>query len=192
MTLMGKTSLRNRTYFCLQTHDKLLYARHPQRNILSTCARKHINVDRQRELAVVIRHRFCEFSELPSQRSRQRLTVQRVIQRVNPALEIVHQAPLRSGCCLLKLTKLLVDNIVDGSQRVRDVRPVTGRILRGRRSLRNGACRRSGNRLTYKTLMRSSRRWRSTSWARRRRRRHSRVRRLLQRRGPTTVRTRGR
>jgi hypothetical protein len=41
----------------LQTHDELLYARHPQRNIISTRTRKHVNVYRQREFAVVIRHR---------------------------------------------------------------------------------------------------------------------------------------
>jgi hypothetical protein len=42
----------------LQTHDELLYARHPQRNIISTRTCKHINVYGQRELAVVIRHRW--------------------------------------------------------------------------------------------------------------------------------------
>src|SRR6266702_6635433 len=56
MSSSGNFILRKEP-ICLQTHDKLLYARHPQRNILSTRARKHVNVDRQRELAVVIRHR---------------------------------------------------------------------------------------------------------------------------------------
>lgn len=96
----------------LQTHDELFYARHPKCNVLSTRTRKHVNVDGQRELAVVIRHRwvrlrtrlhldwiprtFCQFSKLSNHRRRQCLTVQRVKQRVNPALEIVNQAPLRS------------------------------------------------------------------------------------------------
>ena len=53
----GENFITKWNLFCLQTHNKLLYARHPERNILSTCARKHVNVDGQRELAVVIRHR---------------------------------------------------------------------------------------------------------------------------------------
>jgi hypothetical protein len=49
----------------LQAHDKLLYTRHPKRDILSARSCEHVDVDGKRELAIVACHR-CATSQHPT------------------------------------------------------------------------------------------------------------------------------